>query len=430
MPVAELNYKVIHNIPGRIRIKILPNLNFAELVNQVQEKIIKVSGITQIRVNPQARSVIINFKENLLSNTMLVAQLDEIFKPTTEISNQAIEEHHSRETETPSPDGLESKQKLPESWHINLISNENVSSYEKKEIEQIRKWQRQEQEENFLFVSVATSLLNPLKQACHLIPEDLIIRSFQICESLSDKWHLEWQHIKSHTKVDTPVELQKGDLEECDKICETVKNQANFSACIELGAIALWEGIGELINVPVAIIIAVQTIHKIGLCYGFTPDTEQEKFVAWTILAIATAETLEEKQVAFSSFYSCQQKLYRQNFDQFLEEFMVEELLHPIKEVVFHQAIVFLGKNLTIEMIPFIGVVADIVINQEFIKKVSEGAQKAYQAKWLIANNKLKVEVFSTPVAKIITEPVKVPPKRSRKKPSQLKRSQKSEDKE
>lgn len=70
---------VVHHVPGRIRIRLLPGgLRLAREVD-LEEAINRVPGIRKVRVNPFAASVIVEYDRGRLS-TGLWDTLDEVRK--------------------------------------------------------------------------------------------------------------------------------------------------------------------------------------------------------------------------------------------------------------------------------------------------------------------------------------------------------------
>lgn len=65
---------------------------------------------------------------------------------------------------------------------------------------------------------------------------------------------------------------------------------------MEGGAVALLGMAGEIARVDLLLGLALQTLHRTGLCYGYAPQTELERQMAWAILEIAVAMTDEERR--------------------------------------------------------------------------------------------------------------------------------------
>lgn len=58
--------EVAHHIPGRVRIKILPSGFLMAQDMDVDEMTQRIPGILHIRVNPVARSLVIDYDKNLV----------------------------------------------------------------------------------------------------------------------------------------------------------------------------------------------------------------------------------------------------------------------------------------------------------------------------------------------------------------------------
>ncbi|MCU0536902.1 MAG: EcsC family protein [Hydrococcus sp. Prado102] len=165
------------------------------------------------------------------------------------------------------------------------------------------------------------------------------------------------------------LELQQARLEVCDRLAHRVKDWESWLGGALASITGFFEVIGEITEISLSVVLALQTIRKIGLCYGYPPQTQQERLLGWSILAIATAQTPLEKQQAFSAFYHWQNTLYRQMFDEILEDAIDDELFNSVRDMVFRQAIVYLSEDLSVDNVPFIGSVLGAFANSSFISK-------------------------------------------------------------
>jgi len=121
--MPQTNYQVAHQISGRIRIKIPKIIKPKQSREKLHQKLLGIQGVTQIQINPIAESVVINYRERLLSQAALLEQLAIVLQeftvpePATAESRSELTESHLeekvnqsepplRQRETPARDDL------------------------------------------------------------------------------------------------------------------------------------------------------------------------------------------------------------------------------------------------------------------------------------------------------------------------------------
>ncbi|MFB2939074.1 HMA2 domain-containing protein [Aerosakkonemataceae cyanobacterium BLCC-F154] len=60
----NLNYRVVHSIPGRIRIRISRLVNDSEYGNNLQHLIQALDFVSYVRINPAASSLVVEYNFN------------------------------------------------------------------------------------------------------------------------------------------------------------------------------------------------------------------------------------------------------------------------------------------------------------------------------------------------------------------------------
>ncbi len=433
--ILQAHYQIVHQIPERIRVKIPQLLRDERFVQKLQEQMANIKGITQIRINPLADSLILDFKEKLLSsqqvqaalaialqqlamdgvapvseqsvlapplaNSLESAEVASIEPLVSELSDHpqdllVLTKRPNQLTTTETPVAQESPAavvKTPEAV-MQFAPVGKLTAYEWEQIQQIIQWWQQEPG---LLARFGAGLLTPLEVLSDIvIPEVVIDQVFNLVERCAWQWQTDWITLKTGTHQDHPLVLQQGELEVCDRLAEVVKHEAVLVAAAEGTLTGLFEGIGELTEVPLSVVLAMRTIYKTGLGYGFTPETQLDRLFGWLTLAIATAQTPTAKQQALAAFYTVQERLYRLSLDQVLEGAVEDEGLYSIKVSVFHQAISFLIEDLSGEDLPVIGMALGAIACRTFIQQVSDSARKAYQIRWLLTNKKLDLEQLTS----------------------------------
>ncbi|XWK86185.1 MAG: hypothetical protein U7127_18415 [Phormidium sp.] len=60
----KLNYRVVHAIPGRIRIRIPRLVDDAEYANKIKNLIAALDFVSYVRINPTASSLVVEYNYN------------------------------------------------------------------------------------------------------------------------------------------------------------------------------------------------------------------------------------------------------------------------------------------------------------------------------------------------------------------------------
>lgn len=101
-----------------------------------------------------------------------------------------------------------------------------------------------------------------------------------VCERACASWQQDWEKLKPIAKVEDVTYLRRGSLEICDHLSEQVMQNALNKATVQGGLSGVLDVFGEVADEALTLALALQTIHGTGLCYGYTPQTPDEKVFA------------------------------------------------------------------------------------------------------------------------------------------------------
>jgi hypothetical protein len=153
--------------------------------------------------------------------------------------------------------------------------------------------------------------------------------------------------------------------------------------------------IGLIGGIPLSIVQALKTIHHVGLCYGYPPDSETEKLFSYAVLAAALAHTPEDKQVAIDNLRQIHQGICQQATDDLLKDTEVTEITGKTKEAILGLAISYFGETSAVYGIPILGAVLGAIAMRSFIDDISTAAQRSYQLRWMSKNNRVEIKTKS-----------------------------------
>jgi len=178
-----------------------------------------------------------------------------------------------------------------------------------------------------------------------------------------------------------------------DGLAETVHNWAIGIAAAEGTGTGIVGLLAMPIDIPFHITHALRTIHKIGVCYGFEADGENDDQFVFGILSSASASSVEEKVAALAPLRSIQVTLAKTTWKKMAEKAVQnpicnETVLLTLKTLA-KQLGVTLTKKKALAAIPVIGGPVGGTVNARYIRQVGWSARRAFQERWLMANKKV-----------------------------------------
>ncbi len=108
-----MNYQIVHAIEGRIRIRIPLLAQETNYNSKLQSLVESLNFVTEVRINPQAESIVVTYKYKKISCPAMLAQLQ-----------QAIEQV------APPVESSPAQEKAPSSVTANQKSPQAQKSYE------------------------------------------------------------------------------------------------------------------------------------------------------------------------------------------------------------------------------------------------------------------------------------------------------------
>jgi hypothetical protein len=266
-----------------------------------------------------------------------------------------------------------------------------VTPYEKTQVAEIKKWKAEEP-------SVASKALGvviePLAWLVQKVVPEAAMKGALDFGNAAAQWLTDTEDIKKAAGcLNSIEELKKMDLAISDNLADTVHNWAIGIGTVEgagTGTIGLP---GMAIDVPAIITLALRTIHKIGVCYGFEAKTENDKKFVLGIMAASSANSVEEKVAALAYLRSIQVMIAKTTWKRMAEIAAQKQVSKEGAVLALKRLLKQLGVNLTkrkaLAAIPIIGAAVGGSVNGWYIKEVGWAARRVFQERWLIKNHKV-----------------------------------------
>lgn len=182
-------------------------------------------------------------------------------------------------------------------------------------------------------------------------------------------------------------ELQGKDLALSDKLANEVHNWAIGIAAAEGAATGTFGLPGMVADIPALITLSLRTIHKIGLCYGFTCEGEAGKQQILGILQAAASNSMEEKVAALELLHAIRAMILKQTWNQIAQKAAQEKVgvaagIQMIKALA-KQLGINITKRKALAAIPVIGAAVGGSMNAWYMTEVGWAARRSFQELWL-----------------------------------------------
>lgn len=258
----------------------------------------------------------------------------------------------------------------------------------------IKAW---ENEEPGVVSKTFGKLLSPVGKLISVVVPEKVIESAINAANAAAQYLTDTADVLRDGNVESIEELRTKDLKLCDQMADSVHNWAIGIATAE-GAAGGFVGLpGLAADIPFITTLALRTIHKIGVCYGYMADAsnaEEEKAFVLGVLATANASTLGEKASFILGLKQISLLIQRNAWKKLAEMGIANLLAKSIVSV--RQAAKLIGVNLTkrkaSQSIPFIGGAVGAALNASFINDIAWAARRSYQRRWLEENKVIEPE--------------------------------------
>jgi hypothetical protein len=129
-------------------------------------------------------------------------------------------------------------------------------------------------------------------------------------------------------------------------------------------------------------------VRGIGICYGYTADSETEREFVLGVLSAAGASSLTEKTSAILVLRELEVMLMRQTFKAMTEKAAEQVIGKEVAIIAIRDLARQLGVNLTkrkmLQAVPFVGAAVGATVNGLFMDDIATAARRSYQERWFL----------------------------------------------
>ncbi len=186
------------------------------------------------------------------------------------------------------------------------------------------------------------------------------------------------------------AELAGIELLQADKAVRKVQSRATWMAA----GIGMVSGVFGIFALPIGMAamlnLALRTIHRVGLCYGYATPTEGEHLFVYYTLSLAGYRGPEDKAISLDAMRDLQAKTVLPPpavTEAAAGEPLDDSVRHHAFDIAHHDFSREITKQLVtvrlLTAIPGIGAVVGLVVDTSYMRSVGRAARHAYEVRWL-----------------------------------------------
>jgi uncharacterized protein (DUF697 family) len=255
--------------------------------------------------------------------------------------------------------------------------NASYDNYEKRQSHEIQSWKY---EKPGVVSEFMGSLFKPLSRLFdNALPTNTIQNAIESCNGAS-KSLIDVEAFKKEANISEISELRSRPLPELDMLANEVHNWAIGIASAEGAATGAAGLAGMALDIPAIITLSFRTINKIALCYGFENNSDEENQIVLSILSVAGANSVTEKEQALAAL---EDMVANNPHKKLAGKTLENEAAKLIITTLTKQLGINLTKRKALQAVPVIGAAVGASVNGYFIKDTGWAARRIYQERWL-----------------------------------------------
>ncbi len=178
------------------------------------------------------------------------------------------------------------------------------------------------------------------------------------------------------------AELRALPLARSDALALQVRRRAMLMAGAGGAAFGLGGAAGMVLDIPALLTLALRSIHRTGLCYGDSIEPQECQRLGIGIFALASANSLEEKQSALSALAHGQwvvDDAWRDGIERVAEREMAKEATVFSLQTLASRVGLHLGSRKSAGVLPVLGALVGSSMNAWYLYDVTQTARRVFQ---------------------------------------------------
>lgn len=254
-----------------------------------------------------------------------------------------------------------------------------LTPYEQQQLEQVQAWQSRPP--GWLTRHLAQASGPVARFAQTLIPVPALKLALTGANNLAARL-ANTERVLKLAGVATLAELHDAKLERCDALARKIRWQSVGMSTAGGVMTGVAGAPGLVLDVPALLTLALHNIHRTGLCYGFDSLGHDERPYAIAVFALASANTVEEKQTALEALRHAQEPdeaAFRDGMERAAQREMGKGAAIYSLHNLARQLGLNLGRRKAAASLPILGAVIGGAVNAGYMNDLAQTARYAFQ---------------------------------------------------
>lgn len=265
-----------------------------------------------------------------------------------------------------------------------------LTPYEQQQWNAIVEWKN---EEPSVVSQTAGKALAPVSWLIGKVVPEAAMRGILDLSSSAAEWLTDTGDLTRDAGVSSLDELKTLGLQRSDELADEVHNWAIGIAGAEGAATGAAGIFGIAADIPMVLVLALRTIHKIGACYGFEAKSKEDKDFMLAVLSASSANEMAEKTAALTTLRMVLVSIAKTTWKKLAEKAATDRFSKEAGVIAVKTLAKQLGINMTkrkaLQAIPAIGAVVGGSVNAWYLKEIGWSARRSFQERWLRENERV-----------------------------------------
>lgn len=261
-----------------------------------------------------------------------------------------------------------------------------LTVYERAQIEQMRQWQAERPGPATRLFGRAAGPASKAVQS--MLPEAALRSALSGAQKAALKLSGQDSLLRK-AGVQSLEELRGIPLQTCDRLATGVQRRAMAMAGGAGAVFGVAGTAGLVADVPALLVLALRSIHRVGLCYGESGEDELRRRLGIGVFALASANSMEEKQAALAALREQHSEqsaaAWRDGVERAAERELAKEAAVFSLNNLARSLATNLGWRKAAGAMPVIGAVIGGSVNAWYLYDVTNIARYVFQERWLLA---------------------------------------------
>lgn len=264
---------------------------------------------------------------------------------------------------------------------------EQLSEYEHQQWQAIERWRAAAPDWGTQVLAGPSRIAALAAQT--LVPEAALRAALRGVDQAAG-WSAAQMDVLRAAQVDDLEQIRGLPLDACDRLARRVGWRAMALGGTGGALFGIAGAPGLVADVPTLLTLALRTIHRTAFCYGEDWRGERERSLAIGVFALASANSLEEKRLAWDALDSrgdLFEAAWRDGIERVAERHIAKEATQFSLKTLAQRIGLNLGRRKVLGVVPLLGAAIGGAVNAGYLHDIAGVARYVMQHRWLLAQH-------------------------------------------